>query len=101
MTDRLLTLHDLTEPARARRRPELFHLRVLERDVRERIDRLDARVDRLLQFTGVPSTEDIAEIDVLCAAIAEAQELYDEVGIEAARHAARTHERRTRPRRWA
>src|SRR5688500_10352888 len=101
MTDRVTTLHDLTNPHRTHGRPGLFQLRVLERELRGRVADLDARVDGLLDFVGLPTDEQVAEVDVLCAAITEQQELLTEVRAEAARHLERAHERRSRPRRWA
>ena len=101
MTDRVLTLHDLTNPARTHGRPGLYQLRVLERELRGRLADLDQRVDGLLDFMGIPDDARVAAVDVLCAAIAEQQELLAEVRAEAARHLERSHERRTRPRRWA
>src|SRR3712207_2162153 len=101
MTDRVITLHDLTNPARTHGRPGLFQLRVLERELRGRLAVLDKRVDGLLDFVGLPTDEQVAAVDVLCASIAELQELLDEVRAEAALHLERSHERRSRPRRWA
>jgi hypothetical protein len=101
MTDRVTTLHDLTNPHRTHGRPGLFQLRVLERELRGRVAELDDRVDGLLDFVGIPTEEHVAEVDVLCAAITEQQELLDEVRAEAARHLERSHERRSHPRRWA
>ena len=101
MADRLTTLHDLTNPTRTHGRPSLYQLRVLERELRGRIAGLDERVDGLLDFVGLPTDEQVAAVDVLCASIAELQELLTEVRSEAAHHLERSHERRTRPRRWA
>jgi hypothetical protein len=101
MTDRVTTLSDLTNPMRTHGRPGLFQLRVLERELRGRLAELDQRVDGLLDFTGIPTDEQVAAVDVLCASIAEQQELLQEVRAEAARHLERSHERRRRPRRWA
>jgi hypothetical protein len=101
MNDRLTTLHDLTDPYRTHGRPELLELRVLERQLRGRVAELDKRVDGLLDFVGLPSDEQVAEVDVLCAAIMEQQELLTEVRAEAARHLERSHQRRSHTRRWA
>lgn len=101
MSDRVLTLNDLTNPGRTHGRPGLFQLRVLERELRGRLAVLDRRVDELLDFTGLPDDALVAEVDVLCAVIAEQQELLEEVRAEAARELERSHERRARPRRWA
>ena len=102
MRDHVTTLHDLTNPTRTHGRPGLFQLRVLERELRAGVGVLDDRVDAiLLHVDGPPTDEQVAEVDVLCAAIRERHELLDEVRTEAARHLERTHERRTRPRRWA
>jgi RecJ-like exonuclease len=98
MTDRLLTISDRSRPAPP---PGLFELRVLERTLRERIARLDARVDELLHDGDPSDARTVADIDVLCAAIAEAQELVGAARREAALHTARHHARRRRPRRWA
>ena len=97
MTDRILTYSDLT---RRGPRPGLFQLRVLERGLRTRIADLDARVDRLLAIEGPPTNAQVGEVDVLCAAIAELQELLDEARTEAAHHVDRRHARRSRRRRW-
>jgi hypothetical protein len=101
MPGRLTTYHDLTDPSHTYGRPALFQLRVLERQLRGRIAELDGRVDGLLEFAGLPSDDQVAEVDVLCAAILEQQELLDEVRTEAARQLECSHERRSRPRRWA
>ena len=101
MANRLTTLHDLTNPHRTHGRPGLFQLRVLERELRGRVAGLDARVDGLLDFVGLPTDQQVAEVDVLCAAITEQQELLAEVRAEAARHLERSHERRSHTRRWA
>jgi hypothetical protein len=99
MTDRLLTVRDLASAPGPR--PGLFQLRLLERSLRARIAELDARVDALLALDGPPAPRDVADVDVLCAAIAETRELLDEARREAARHVARRHERRSGRRRWA
>ena len=98
MTDRILTLRDLTSPGP---RPGLYQLRVLERGLRRRIAELDARVDALLALDEPPTDDQVAEVDVLCAAIAELRELLDEARVEAARDVQRRRARRTRRRRWA
>jgi hypothetical protein len=97
MTDRVLTPDDLL--ARGQR-PGLYQLRVLERTLRGRIAELDARVDELLSLDGPPTDDEVAQVDVLCAAIAEARELMDEARREAV---AEVHRRirRDAPRRWA
>ena len=101
MPDRLTILRDLTNPHGTHARPGLFQLRVLERELRGRIADLDRRVDALLDFVGLPSDEQVAEVDVLCAAIMEQQELLTEVRAEAAQHLERSHHRRSHSRRWA
>lgn len=98
MTDRVLTPSHLHGSGV---RPGLFELRLLERRLRDRIAALDARVDELLSLGGPPSDTQVAEVDVLCAAIAEARELLDEARREAAREVQHRRSRRTRPRRWA
>ena len=101
MSDRVTTLHDLTNPSRTHGRPSLFQLRVLERELRGRLADLDARVDGLLDFVGLPTDAQVAEVDVLCAAIMEQQELITEVRAEAAHHLERSQRRRSHPRHWA
>jgi hypothetical protein len=98
MPDRITTFDDLM---RRGPRPGLYQLRVLERSLRGRIADLDARVDALLVLDGPPTDDQVAEVDVLCAAIAELRELRDEARHEAAAHVQRSHRRRSRPRRWA
>ena len=98
MTERILTVSGLTDRAP---RPGLYQLRVMDRQLRARIDELDARVDALLVLDGPPTDAQVGEVDVLCAAIAELRELRDEARHEAAEHVQRRHRRRSRPRRWA
>ena len=98
MTDRLLTPRDLLAPGP---RPGLYELRVLERELRARIAELDARVDVLLVLDGPPTDAQVGEVDVLCAAIAEAVELLDEVRAEAAAVVHHQRLRRAAPRRWS
>lgn len=98
MTDRLLTPSLLDRSGTA---PGLYELRVLERRLRGRIATLDARVDELLMVPDLPSAEQIAAVDVLCAAIAETRELLDEVRRETRHELQAAHARRARPRRWA
>lgn len=80
MTDRLLSLTDRSRPAPP---PGHRELRDLERRLRRRIAGFDARVDALLVRDAPPSARDVADIDVLCAAIDEARGLLDEA-VEAA-----------------
>ena len=98
MTDRILTPGDLVSPGH---RPGLFRLRVLERQLRARIADLDARVDAQLMLDGPPGDEQVASVDVLCAAIAELQELLDEARREAAAEVHARQTRRSGSRRWA
>jgi len=98
MTDRVLIPGDLTGPGL---RPGLYELRVLERGLRERLRDLDLRVDDLLVLDGPPTDAQVAEVDVLCAAIAEARELLDEVRQETAAAVQDRRARRDGPRRWA
>ena len=98
MTDRLLTPRDLLAPGP---RPGLYELRVLERSLRARIAGLDARVDDLLAIDGPPTDAEVGEVDVLCAAIAEARELLDEARAEAAAVTQHQRLRRATPRRWS
>lgn len=99
MTDRLLTLRDLT--SRSGPRPGLFVLRRLERALLDRLAELDARVDVLLVLDGPPTDEQVAQVDVLCAAIGELQELLEEARAEAAHDVRRRRARRAPQRRWA
>ena len=91
MPPRVTTLED---------EPGLLELRLLEKRLTAHIDRLDARVDELLYKSRQPSEEDISEMDVLCAAIAEARELLDEARHEAAVETMSRRLRRARPKRW-
>jgi len=47
-------------------------------DLVSHVARMDRRVDRLLFSAQTPTAEQVAEIDILCAAIAEVRELLDE-----------------------
>ena len=98
MTDRFLTPESLS--AGRVITPPLFDLRVLERGLVSRLDELDARVDRLLDLGGPSFLEAAAQIDVLCAAIEEAQELLDETRDEMSRVLGRREQRRRGVRRW-
>jgi len=98
MTDRFLTPESLST-GRATT-PPLFDLRVLERHLVGRLADMDARVDRLLDLGGPSFMEAAAQIDVLCAAIEEAQELLDETRDEMSRVHARREQRRRGLRRW-
>ena len=98
MTDRLLTSGRLSGSGP---RPSLFELRVLERRLRERVRELDLRVDELLVVDGPPTAAQVGQVDVLCAAIAEARELLDEVRHEATAEVQDRRSRRAQPRRWA
>ena len=101
MPDRLTYAYDPEDPAGRDPRPALLDLRVLERSLVGRIARLDRRVDHLLDFRGIPTLEQVGEVDVLCAAIAEQKELLDEARAEMATHVERRRRRREHPRRWA
>ena len=98
MTDRLLTPDHLLARGSG---PGLFRLRELERGLRRRVAGLDGRVDALLDLDGPPNDAQVAEVDVLCAAIAEARELLDEVRGAAAAELHHRRARRAQPRRWA
>ncbi len=97
MRETLLTFPPL-DPAPS---PGLFDLRLLERRIETRLADLDARVDFLLALPGAPTDAQVAAVDVLCAAIAETQELLDEARRDAAGEARRRRERRQTPRRWS
>ncbi len=83
MTDRVLTLADLDSPAASHGQGR-YRLRVLERRLRQRVAVLDRRVDDLLHAPGIPTMDDVARVDILCASIGELQELMDEARREAA-----------------
>jgi hypothetical protein len=78
----------------------LFELAVLERRLQERLDALDARVQRHLSFAGGFTDDQVAGIDVLCAAIGEARELHAAVRRERHAERARRRDRRDATRRW-
>ncbi len=80
--------------------PGVLKLRLLARRLDDDLARMDARVDALLDIDGVPTDAQVAEMDVLCAAIGEVRELVDEARAEAARETMARRARRTRPRRW-
>lgn len=80
--------------------PGVLQLRLLARRLDGDLERMDARVDELLMSDGAPTAGDVAEMDVLCAAIGEVRELLDEARSEAARATMARRARRTQPRRW-
>jgi hypothetical protein len=51
---------------------------LLEQRLEAQIARMDARVDELLLCARTPTDDEILEVDVLCASIAEAAELLAE-----------------------
>ena len=97
MTDALLTIDTLVTGAPA---PGLLRLRVLDRELSDRIARLDARVETLLRDTGDDWDDAVSEIDVLCAAMTELIELRDEARRHAAAELAARRARRRGARRW-
>ena len=80
--------------------PGVLQLRLLARRLDGDLERMDARVDELLLCASAPTDRDVAEMDVLCAAISEVRELLDEARSEAARETIARRARRTQPRRW-
>jgi hypothetical protein len=80
--------------------PGVLQLRLLARRLDGDLARMDARVDALLVNEGPPTDADVAEMDVLCAAIGEVRELLDEARSEAARETIARRARRAKPRRW-
>src|SRR5688500_11102792 len=56
-------------------RPGLVELRLLERRLDARLAKLDARVEELLHAPSPYTDDEIGQVDVLCAAIAELAEL--------------------------
>jgi hypothetical protein len=97
MPDRVFTIREHGTPGPA---PGLFELRVLERDLVRRIAAFDDRVDGLLRLDGGSFADAAGEIDVLCAAIAEAAELLEQARRQAAAIERRP-ARRRRVRRWS
>lgn len=81
--------------------PGVHPLRLLERRLEPHVARMDRRVDALLFSAAPPTRAQVAEIDILCAAIAEVRELLDVARDEVAREAMARRARRARPRRWA
>ena len=79
----------------------MLQLRLLERKLVPQLARMDRRVDTLLFSASEPTRAQVAEIDILCAAIAEVRELLDEARHDAARETMARRARRARPRRWA
>jgi low affinity Fe/Cu permease len=80
--------------------PGVLQLRLLEKRLGADIARMDARVDELLLSSKAPTDDEITEVDVLCASIAEIRELLEEARCEAARETLARRARRARPRRW-
>ena len=78
----------------------MLQLRLLERRLSAQLDRMDARVDDLLLRAGTPTEDEITEVDLLGASIAEVRELLEEARHEAARETLVRRARRARPRRW-
>ena len=97
MPDSVITPETLDAPAL---RPGVLALRVIERQLEDRLAELDARVDMLLSEPGAYSEEDVTSVDVLCAAIAEVAELRDAARRGVIRERAARKARRSGVRRW-
>ena len=80
--------------------PGLLELRVLERRLDARLAGLDARVDMLLTQGAAYTDDDVAEVDVLCAAIAEVEELRAAARRDVLRERTARRARRSGVRRW-
>ena len=81
-------------------RPGVVELRLLERRLDARLSELDARVEGLLNAPSPYTDDEIARVDVLCAAIAELTELRDAARTDVLRDRAERQARRTGIRRW-
>lgn len=97
MPHRVITPATLETPALL---PGIVELRVLEGRLDERLAELDARVDMLLDGDGMHSDDEVTQVDVLCAAIAEVAELRDAARRDVFRERAARKARRSGPRRW-
>ena len=97
MSSRVITPATLESPALL---PGLLELRVIERGLDARLAELDARVDELLAQGSLYTDDDVAEVDVLCAAIAELQELRAAARRDVLRERAARKARRSGVRRW-
>ena len=98
MPSRVITPATLETPALL---PGIVELRVLERRLTDRLAELDARVDMLLAEPGPYSDDDVAHVDVLCAAIGEVTELRDAARRDVRRECDTRTARRSGIRRWA
>ena len=97
MPHSVITPETLDSPAL---RPGVLALRVIERRLDERLAELDARVDMKLSEPGPYTEDDIASVDVLCAAIAEVTELREAARHDLLREQAARSARRSGIRRW-
>ena len=97
MPDSVITPETLDSPAL---RPGVIALRLLEGRLDDRLAELDARVDLALSDPRPYSDEDVATVDVLCAAIAEVSELREAARRDILRERAARRARRSGTRRW-
>jgi len=97
MPSRVITPASLETPALL---PGVVELRLIERRLDERLAELDARVDMLLAEPAPYTDDDITQVDVLCAAIAEVAELREAARRDVLRERAVRRARRAGVRRW-
>jgi hypothetical protein len=97
MPSRVITPATLESPALF---PGVVELRMIEERLSERLAQLDARVDMLLAEPFPYTDDDITQVDVLCAAIAEVTELRDAARRDVFRERAARKARRSGIRRW-
>ncbi|HEX8083448.1 MAG TPA: hypothetical protein VF529_04105 [Solirubrobacteraceae bacterium] len=97
MPSRVITPATLESPGLL---PGVVELRVIEQRLTDRLAGLDARVDMLLAEPGLPTDDEIAQVDVLCAAIAEVTELRDAARRDVLHERAARKARRSGIRRW-
>ncbi|HEX8123073.1 MAG TPA: hypothetical protein VF549_17615 [Solirubrobacteraceae bacterium] len=97
MPDDVITPETLYAPAL---RPGVLALRLIERRLDDRLAELDARIDMLLFEPGPYTDDEVTQVDVLCAAVAEVTELREAARIDIVRERAARKARRSGVRRW-
>ena len=94
-------MHSLDAQLGRDHRPTLYELRLAERGLLTRISALDHRVQvALFADDGLGSSQAIAAVDILCAALGELRELLDETRREIDAELTARETRRALPRRW-